>query len=81
MPDTGFKYTSANPTINGAGTAWVNPNNAKGAPDGSTASVHVTGTGASTKMRFTSFSFGVPPDAAAVIGFVVRIRARGGFSV
>lgn len=80
MPDTGFKYTSTNPTISGVGSAWVNPNNAKGAPDGVTASVSVTGSGSSTKMRFTGFSFGVPLGST-IIGFKVRLRCRGGFSV
>lgn len=79
MPDTGFKYTTTNPTINGTGADWTNPNNAKGTPDGATASAYVVGTGASKKLRFTGFSFGIPADAT-VIGFLVRIRGRGGFA-
>ena len=77
MPDTGFKYTSTNPTISGTGSDWLNPNNIKGAPDGSAASTALVGTGSSKKLRILSLSFGMPAGSVAT-GVLVRIRAKGG---
>lgn len=81
MPDTGFKNTSTNPTIVSTGADWVNPNNAKGASDGVTASVYVTGTGASKRLRFACSGFNFGASGMLFAGMIVRVRSRGGFSV
>lgn len=81
MPDTGFKTTSTNPTIVNTGADWVNPNNAKGAADGISASVYVVGTGASKRLRWALSSFALgAPSGSTLVGMIVRVRSRGGFA-